>query len=277
MEHASGARLLIQQMLENNVISKHILMASLMFARITPITFLTPFLGGKLVPAQTRMGLSVGLTILSFPFVKSYMDGPIDIDALDYVVLMLKEVFIGYVIGFVASELFFAMEVGGRAVDIMRGSNMAEVQVPELKFRVSPIGQFGFQLLLVVFCALNGHGFFIEGVIDSFRIVPIDAWPTLSRGLMAVVDQVLRYTDGLFKIAFALVFPGMFAAFVVDVMFGMFNRIAPQLNAYFMAMGVKAMGGIAMFMFALTLMTGEMAHWLEHALIFLRKLVALFG
>ena len=58
----------------------------------------------------------------------------------------------------------------------------------------------------------------------------------------------------------------MFASFLVDIVFGMFNRIAPQLNAYFMAMGVKAMGGLAMFMFAMVLMVGQLAHHLVVAL-----------
>jgi flagellar biosynthetic protein FliR len=73
------------------------------------------------------------------------------------------------------------------------------------------------------------------------------------------------------------VFPGLFASFLTDVMFGMFNRIAPQLNAYFMAMGVKAMGGIFMFMIALDLFIGELGHRLEDALVFLRRLIGLWA
>ena len=78
-------------------------------------------------------------------------------------------------------------------------------------------------------------------------------------------------------VAFGLVFPGLFAAFMVDVVFGMFNRIAPQLNAYFMAMGIKAMGGLAMFMFAMTLMAGQLAHQLEDSLKFIRRWIELFN
>lgn len=250
-----------------------LLIASLVMFRVLPIVFQTPFLGGKLVPAETRLGLSIGLTILVYPFAAAPTGGTLDINAGVYIVLLFKELFLGFTIGFVATELFYAMEIAGRAVDTMRGSNMAEVQVPELQLRVSPVGQFNFQLLLVVFCTLNGHGHFIESVIESFRMVPVNGWPGLTLGFLQWVDQILRFTADLFGVAFALVFPGLFASFLTDVVFGMFNRIAPQLNAYFMAMGVKSMAGLAMIMFALTLIVNQMAYKLEDSLIFVRRLV----
>ncbi|MEL6187559.1 MAG: flagellar biosynthetic protein FliR [Myxococcota bacterium] len=256
-------------------LTTQLLLGSLVAIRVLPIIFQTPFLGGKLIPAETRIGLSLGLTLLVFPFAVAGVDGGIRLTALTYLVLLLKELFLGFVIGYVATELFYAMEIGGRAVDVMRGANQAEVQVPELQLRVSPIGQFNFQLLLVIFCALNGHGYFIESVVESFRIVPVDTFPSFDGGFEHFVDLILKYVSGLFGIAFALVFPGLFASFLTDVVFGMFNRIAPQLNAYFMAMGVKAMGGLFMFMVALNLMMGKLAEHLEGSLVFVRELIRL--
>jgi flagellar biosynthesis protein FliR len=258
-------------------LSQIILLGTLMVMRIIPIIFQTPFLGGKLVPAETRIGLSVGLSILAYPYAKHALQGPIDTNSAVYITLMMKELFVGYTIGFIASELFYAMEIGGRALDVMRGSNMAEVQVPELQLRASPLGDFNFQLLLVIFCALNGHGYFLESVIDSFAIVPADQWPTVGVGFEEMIKQLIVYTASLFALAFGLVFPGLFATFITDVVFGMFNRVAPQLNAYFMAMGIKAMAGIAMFMFALSLLFGELSQKLEQSLLFVRRMIHMFG
>lgn len=253
-----------------------LLLGAIMLMRILPIIFQTPFLGGKMVPAETRMGMAAGMAILVWPYATANLSA-MNTNPMVLVVLMGKELFIGFTIGFIATELFYAMEFAGRALDTMRGSNMAEVQVPELQLRVSPISQFNFQLLLVIFCALNGHGHFIESVIRSFEVVPIDQFPTLTNGFQPLVELVMEYTASLFAVAFGLVFPGLFAAFLVDVVFGMFNRIAPQLNAYFMAMGVKAMGGLAMFMFAMTLMSGQLAHRLEDSLVFIRRWIELFN
>jgi flagellar biosynthesis protein FliR len=250
---------------------------ALVAMRLLPIMFLTPFMGGRLAPPETRIGLTIGLVALSYPFVLQQMKGPVSVNQAAFLALMFKEVFLGMVIGFLASALFYAMEIGGRALDILRGSNMAEVQVPELQLRASPIGQFNFQFLLVVFCALNGHGFFIESIITSFQVVPIDAFPKMQAGFLTIIEEIIRHTADLFPISFGLVFPGMFASFVVDVVFGMFNRIAPQLNAYFMAMGVKAMSGLAMFFFALSLMIDQLSYRLQDSLVFIRDLIQLFA
>jgi flagellar biosynthetic protein FliR len=262
-----------------NDISQIMLIGTLMMMRVLPIIFQTPFLGGRMVPPESRIGISLGLTILMYPLAKDSMpSSTLDINPVVYIALMFKELFLGYVIGFIATELFYAMEVAGRTLDTLRGSNMAEVQVPELQMRASPIGQFNFQLLLVVFCAVNGHGYFIESIGASFEVVPIDQFPAMKIiGFETFIEHFLKYSAGLFAIAFALVFPGAFAAFVVDVVFGMFNRIAPQLNAYFMAMGIKAMAGLGLFMFAMTLMVGQFAYHLETALLFIRRMVQFMG
>src|SRR5262245_11039821 len=141
-----------------NEASQVILVGTLIIIRAVAIVFQAPFLGGKLVPAETRIGLAFGLAILVYPFARGAMAGPLDINPLVYLALMMKELFVGYAIGFIATEIFYAMEIAGRALDVMRGSNMAEVQVPEIQLRASPFGEFNFQLLLMVFCALNGHG-----------------------------------------------------------------------------------------------------------------------
>lgn len=259
-------------------LSNYLLIGTLILFRSLPIVFVTPFLGGKLVPPEVRMALALGLTILVFPFAHAGMSSEIlQVNWLAFIILLGKELFIGFVLGFLATELFYAMEIAGRGLDVLRGSNMAEVQVPELQLRVSPIGQFNFQLLLVIFCVLNGHGHFLQSVILSFELVPLDGWPQFEAAQWATwIDAIVAYTASLFGIAFKLVFPGMFAAFLVDVVFGMFNRIAPQLNAYFMAMGVKALSGLIMFMFALNLMVGQLAEQLQDSLLFIRRMVSYF-
>jgi flagellar biosynthetic protein FliR len=47
-------------------------------------------------------------------------------------------------------------------------------------------------------------------------------------------------------LATLLALPVGAATFITDIVFGLLNRVAPQLNAYFMAMPVKAMAGVAL-------------------------------
>lgn len=257
--------------------TRYVLLGTLIVIRLLPITFITPFLGGKLVPNETRMGLAVGLAVLSFGHAETFLSGTLSLNPIVYVVLMFKELFIGYAIAYIATKLYYAMEIAGRMLDTMRGSNMAEVQVPELGLRASPLGDFTFHLLLVVFMAFNGHIIFIDGLLESFRLVPVDGWPTFAGGFETWIDDLLRYSSSLFAIAFALVFPGLFASFMTDIIFGMLNRVAPQLNAYFMAMGVKALGAIAFFFFSISLVVESLTDVSKHSLLFVLEMLRRMG
>lgn len=258
-------------------ISQILLTGMLIIFRVLPVIFLTPFLGGKLVPPTTKMGISFGLAILIFPHATREMIGPLQLNPLVFFVMMLKELFLGYCMGFLASEIFYGMEIGGRILDVMRGSNMAEVQVPELSFRASPLGGFLFQMLLMTFLFVGGHRIFLWAFMESFTVVPIDGWPEMSRGFFTLVEEILRFTGSLFVIAFALTFPGLFATFMTDVVFGMLNRVAPQLNAYFMAMGVKAMAGIALLFFGLSLVWTRMSELVAYSMAFVQDVVRLLA
>ncbi len=253
--------------------SQILMTGMLIIMRIVPVIFLTPFLGGKLVPPTTKMGLSFVMAVVVYPYAVGQLDGPLDLNAAAYVVMMLKEVFIGYVLGYLAAEMYHAMDIAGRVLDVMRGSNMAEVQVPELGNRASPLGAFLFQVFLMVFLAVGGHRWFILSLAKSFTMVSIDKFPAMSGGFFEFVDAIMRYVGDLFAIAFALVFPGLFATFMTDVVFGMLNRVAPQLNAYFMAMGIKAMAGIAMLFFALGMTNDQMGVLAAKSVAFIEDIV----
>lgn len=257
-------------------LSQVLLVGTLIISRVLPIVFMTPFLGGKLVPPETRMSIGFGMALLVYSYAAGAMQSPLDLlNPLVYISLLFKELFVGFAIGFVAVEIYYAMEVAGRALDIFRGSNMTEVQVPELGFRASPLGDFAFHLLIVIFFGLNGHKVFLEAVFESFSLVPVDRFPAMSGGFFEFTSQILRYTANLFGIAFALVFPGLFATFMTDVVFGMLNRVAPQLNAYFMAMAVKPLIGVLFFIFSLQLLYEQLGVRVEENLLFLRRLIAL--
>jgi flagellar biosynthetic protein FliR len=59
-------------------------------------------------------------------------------------------------------------------------------------------------------------------------------------------EYMMRTSADIIMIATILAAPIVAATFISDVVFGILNRVAPQLNAYFMSMPVKAMAGVIM-------------------------------
>ncbi len=230
--------------------TREMLVMGLILARTIPMAFLAPFMAGQQAPPEIKMGLGVLFAILIWPIVSPSMRG-IPMHAFPVLLLMFKETMVGFSLGFVASLLFSAMETAGRFIDTARGAAMSEVLVPTSRSRATPIGTMYSQLLLVFFVCLGGHHIFLENFFQSFVALPLDASIDLTPGLSAFPTFMVRICSDVLGIAVILSAPAIAATFITDLVFGILNRVAPQLNAYFMAMPVKAMAAHILVMVSL--------------------------
>lgn len=229
--------------------NQQLLIGTLVLARVSSMLALTPFFGSKAAPFEVKMGLAVGLSLVVYPLAydaaRAY--GPIPVSAIPFLLLMLKEIFIGGILGFVVSKLFWAMEVAGRLIDTTSGTAMAEVLVPQSGSRATPFGDLLYQLLIVFFMALGGHRWFIQNFAMSFQTLPLNHALQLSTNAMVpFFEHMIRLTADLMMLGILVATPVVAATFITDLVFGILNRVAPQLNAYFMSMPVKSIAGVIM-------------------------------
>jgi flagellar biosynthetic protein FliR len=234
---------------------------ALMMARMIVIVNLVPFLGAKNAPAPVKMGIGILLTVLLWPVVAANLTGPLPSGAVHFALLMLKEVFVGFAIGFVTAEIFYVVEMTGQFVDTVRGANQIQLMIPELQERSSAFGDLNYQLMLVLFMAADLHVLFFHGLLDSFIAVPVNAWPPMSAGSAAFFEQFTHLLSEIFLIAVTLAMPVGVVCLVIDVGFGLMNRVAPQINAYFMSMPAKALGGVMISFAALSMTISQFGHF----------------
>jgi len=232
-------------------LTRIMLTVALILTRVVTVIVIAPFLGGKQAPPEVKMGVGIAFTIVLLPLVPRFQTGPISIDPIGFFVLVLKEAFVGFLLGFIAAELFYAVEMAGKLVDMFRGTNQVQLLVPQLGERSSAFGDMFYQLLIVVFMAVGGHHVFIAAMMESFRVVPLDTYPTLSAGLWPLVDMFIRLSADIFTIGVTLAAPVGLACLITELMFGLLNRVAAQINAYFMAMPAKVFVGGLMFLLSL--------------------------
>jgi flagellar biosynthetic protein FliR len=238
--------------------TRNIVVFSLIMARIMAIITLVPFLGARNAPPEIKMGVGVTLSMILWPTVLAGATGDVPITAMFFVLMMLKEVFVGLAIGFIAAEIFYTVEISGQLVDLLRGANQIQIQVPEIQERSSAFGTLNFQLLLVLFLAFDLHHLFFESLFESFIAVPINAWPGYRAGYWAFVDFMLRSSADVIIIAFALSAPVAIVCLIAETSFGLINRVAPQINAYFMAMPAKVIAGCIIFFVSIDMLIEQM-------------------
>lgn len=174
-----------------------------------------------------------------------------------FVLLLLKELFIGLVIGFLISLPFEAMGTAGGIVDNYRGSGVP-LQTPSGE--ATPFGQVFLVVSLWVFASLDGFFLIVDLLYSTYGIWPmLDPMPRLTTdGLTAFFQFLTR----LLKLAVIIAGPMLILLAAVDLVFAVSAKIGKQINVTFLAMGVKALvAALALPPFALVLLRiaqGEM-------------------
>ena len=234
----SGLEEVFQNLTEKTNVTMFILTVALLMSRVIPVVVLSPFIGGEVVPTEIKIGIGVTLAIVLYPAVSSRIT-EIPIQALPFVLLMLKELFIGVCIAFIVNIVFDAAQVAGGLVDMLSGMNMAQVYVPQLQQNVTIFSSLKLQLSIVLLLTLNGHHMVIEALSDSLVSVPLDQYPTFPQGRWAFFDLILRLFGDLLRVGLLLAAPAFLATFLTDLSLGMINRVAPQVQVFFMSMSIK--------------------------------------
>ncbi len=247
-----------------------VLVFGLIYARMMPIIAMSPFLGGQLITARIKILLSMLLTIVITPYF--YINaGEIPV-SYAIIFFFMKEVFIGMVIGFYVSLIYYAIQGAGFVIDQARGQTQGASFDPFLSAQVSNIGEYLNLLSIVLFFVINGHLIFINEISSSYLIVPIDSFPQFQ---FSHIMTVLKFSSGFFVIALRLSVPVLLVILSVDIFMGIVNKLAASVNVFFISMPLKAFAGILVFLLALPLYFGEIKSILSSIVEYIKHFLGL--
>ena len=231
------------------------------FCRVLPAVIYVPFLGGEHVPAYIKIGFALILSV--FIFIASPNTFLLDnSDILLLTGLSIKELFIGFTIGYLVMLFFRAFMMAGILTDHVRGYTTAEIHLPHLKEKTSPLGQLYFLLSIVIFLSLNGHHLYINSFIQSFQSIPVTFIPT-AESLNLSLIIVYKQSASIFLTALSLTVPVIIVIILVDLALGFIGRSAPQINLFFLGLPLKSIVGILIVFLSLLFVTNIMADWLN--------------
>lgn len=215
--------------------------------RIAPIVAIAPFLGAKL-PLPVKMGLALALTAIILPFLITTAGRPTPSFDETFAFYCLKEFFMGFVIAFLVTIPFQIVQASGVLIDFLRGSSALMVTDPLMQNQVSPIGILYNYVFVVLFYQINGPFIFLQGLLNSYTLVPIDGF----------INTSFFHASGYFwKVAFTLLTkftalsiqlaaPSILAILMAEMFLGIANRLAPQVQIAFLGMALKSLLGLAL-------------------------------
>ena len=222
----------------------HVALFLLLLTRVSGIFIISPFFGSLNVPVYFRATAALAFSIVLFPVVDSLgaVDAPPSI--LMYAFSVLVELFVGWLIGFVAFVSLAAINMAGKVMDMQVGFAIVNVMDPTSGQQAPLIGSFLYNLAIIVFLVTNGHHGLIAGLAESFRLVPLlEVHPGLSLPII-----IANFTTGIFLTGMKIAMPVTFAILLTNVGLGILARTMPQLNIFVVGIPMQIMIGLGVLL-----------------------------
>ncbi len=227
-------------------------MFGLIMARLVPAINYAPFLGGA-VSGRIKIGIAFALSFILYPVMAATIPvEQIPTTFIPFVLLLVKEAIIGFTLSYITGLIFYGIQSAGQMIDNMRGATIAQLLSLEFGTQVSLIGQFKLQAAILLFFLINGHLLYIRGLFYSFEALPINTYPraitplVVGTQLTPLLNDLVKLSADVLLVSMQLAAPVIICLFLTDVIFGIFNRVAPQINVFFLSLPVKMMVACAM-------------------------------
>ena len=211
--------------------------------RVGAAFMVCPALAESMISGTARRAAILSFAALAVPMVLSGMP-PGEPNVAMCGLIALREVLIGFLIGFFAAIPFWVAENVGNFIDNQRGATMGEVYSPLSGTQVSTTGIFFTQLVSTIFFVSGAIFLLLAAIYKSYIVWPI--FGDFVRFAPNAPEQILGALDGLMKSAVVISAPVIILMFLATIGLGFVNRTAPQLNVFFLSMPVKSALGIAM-------------------------------
>jgi flagellar biosynthetic protein FliR len=239
----------------------YLIFFTLIWSRTLMMVSMVPFLFGRPVPRYVTVGAAMVLAIYVFPLIVPEKPPPISDDYLALVVLYVKEIFYGFAIGMAVSIIFQAYSAVGQMIDNQRGLSIARVLIPQLGEQGAVSGLFLFNLGIVIYLAAGGHLVFLNSFFTSFKTLPVLEFPVTGHGMLPLMDLFIKMTGEVIYISIQMATPVIIAIFLADLILGIANRVAPQINVWMLGFQIKGYLGTLLMFVSLTMVAEQMQHY----------------
>jgi flagellar biosynthesis protein FliR len=194
-------------------------------ARAGAWLMLCPPFNSRLIPAQVKVLLSIGIALPMTPYLTASVPS---LETSAIIAATVLQIFVGAALGFITFVFFAAVQAAGDLIDVFGGFTLAAAYDPLSQNQSSVFGRFYNLVAVTLLFASDGHQMVLRGFMQSYRTLPLDASLSLKTFSTVLTDGV----GEMFLSALQIAGPLIAVLFLTDVAFGLLNRVAPALNAF---------------------------------------------
>jgi len=219
--------------------SSQIVIFLVVLARVSGLILSAPVLGDPQVPRPVKAGLAIilSLVLVGAP---SVARAHVPVDVGSFALLIVAQLVIGVVLGFIARTLFFAMQVAGQIASLQTGLSTAAVLNPLTRQPDQIVTQFYTIVAVLTFLAVQGDQWLVASLARSFDLAPL----TASALSPSFLNAALNAAIGVTAIGLQISLPLAASIFAANLILGVVSRALPQLNVFVLSMPLDLLLGL---------------------------------
>jgi flagellar biosynthetic protein FliR len=206
----------------------------LVLVRLTAALMVFPVLSDPSINARARFLTALAVSFILFPLLKPMLP---QLPALtsDMFLFLFGEIITGILLGLGARLMMAAMSVAGELISFVAGFQAASLFDPSSGTNTGAPGVFLTLCAGMVILGLNLHHQLIEAIVQSYGTFPPGHLPDVGDVSAAVVELVVELT----KLGVQLAAPVVVTGLLSNALFGVLNRLIPQLQVFFVSVPVS--------------------------------------
>jgi flagellar biosynthetic protein FliR len=206
--------------------------------RISAMFVSVPLFSIRSVPARVRLVLSVAITLVVMPLLPPLPD--VEMFSHTGLVMAIVQIMIGLTSGFILQLAFAVVVFAGQGIALSMGLGFSMMVDPQSGQQVPVIAQLYTVTTTLIFISLDGHLLLIQMLLDSFKTLPISVEGIDRTGIWSVIV----WSSQMFAGGLLLSMPVVASLLLVNVIFGVAARAAPQLQIFAVGFPVTLMLGL---------------------------------
>jgi len=210
--------------------------------RMTGCIMFNPIFGRRNIPMSVKIGLTLLLSLFVYGLLPQGMTVEIN-SILMFCVYMIKELAVGFAIGFIINLFLSTLITAGEFMDMQIGLSMSQIYDPGSNVNMPISASILNVMLMMVFFLSNSHITLMRVFVYAGQALPYNELaisPQLFEQLALMLSNILIY-------AVKMSMPVLAAEIVAEIGVGLIMKAVPQINVFVVNIQLKIIIGFILF------------------------------
>lgn len=210
----------------------------MIFMRMSGCIMFNPILGRRNIPNIFKIGLSLILSLFTYQAIPTKT---LQIHSfLTFFLLSIRELFIGFIIGFVLQLFMSVIVMGGEIIDMQTGTAMSKVYDPSSNVSMPLSALLINAMFMLIFFVSNAHITLIKIFIVVCKSLPYGSLyinPNIFKNMVSLFALILTYSV-------KLAMPMVAVQIISELGVGLIMRAVPQIDIFTIQIQIKIFLGL---------------------------------